>query len=843
MEAPNSSRTILRASYVTAKLTPEERRENDSRPSGAVRKIALLRSLGLTSDLLKKLATESGQESPGHDRKVLDTVQKVVGARSASLIDIGPQIAKVPWSTIHSIVRRASYNDGSSRNVAAAIEEQVGISPVGRLHLEKVEMYPAGIERGELVFTVPMAPGESIAISHKEWTTSNRQYEDIVQDYFESYSERGVTEKTDVSLSTESQSLHTSTMNFGASVSGTYAGVTVTTNLGLASMSTETTSAKRSQQASREVTEKASARARQEHKVSVKIETSSGTEDSTFKNIVNNSQEAVRIDYYRMMRKWKSKLFRYGLRQTYDITIPLPGVRIWAHHRRMHELDDQLQRPFKFVLRPGDIDSLKVAEYEKKYGILLEKAPVETRISTASWVTPEFYASNNTAARVAQLSFEVPDGYFIDTRHNKSRVAAFIFAGWQAQNPLFILFNLGLTEHTNKVPTGGPFEGFSDLGALRGGVGVHTLTFMYGGISTGAFTVSVPCRISDRSRSDWQRRVWEQIRTAAEAEYHTQIAAMQAERDRLYRLLNDKDTLRLRRLEREELIRIILAWLLGPDLRVDSSPEVTDLFKKLEESESFAAGYRPDDKQPEPISAEEWYLGLEQGNLTKFLHQAVEWENLIYFLYPYFWGTADADSDRMLFEHPDPEHERFLRAGYARVVLPIRPGFETDFTSLMELGGIPEHPQHPYMTIATEIQNFAQTNYGGVPPANPERSARPLLFPEQRQTWETIQKAAAAVQAYRDQHGSYPNKLSDLPGGEPVDAWNYPLQYQCPGLGADFDITSYGRDNQKDTTLGVEDLTADIGTNAAASLIATWFDYTPSSGIDIEVDTKVEELA
>ena len=38
----------------------------------------------------------------------------------------------------------------------------------------------------------------------------------------------------------------------------------------------------------------------------------------------------------------------------------------------------------------------------------------------------------------------------------------------------------------------------------------------------------------------------------------------------------------------------------------------------------------------------------------------------------------------MLFEHSDPEHERFLRAGYARIVLTVRPGFEEDFTNLME---------------------------------------------------------------------------------------------------------------------------------------------------------------
>ena len=42
-------------------------------------------------------------------------------------------------------------------------------------------MYPAGVQKGELVFTVPMAPGETVSISHKEWSTSSREFEEIVQ--------------------------------------------------------------------------------------------------------------------------------------------------------------------------------------------------------------------------------------------------------------------------------------------------------------------------------------------------------------------------------------------------------------------------------------------------------------------------------------------------------------------------------------------------------------------------------------------------------------------------------------------------------------------------------------
>ena len=39
-------------------------------------------------------------------------------------------------------------------------------------------------------------------------------------------------------------------------------------------------------------------------------------------------------------------------------------------------------------------------------------------------------------------------------------------------------------------------------------------------------------------------------------------------------------------------------------------------------------------------------------------------------------------------QHPDIMHKTFLKAGAARVVLTIRPGFEKDFVSFVENGGL-----------------------------------------------------------------------------------------------------------------------------------------------------------
>ena len=148
-------------------------------------------------------------------------------------------------------------------------------------------------------------------------------------------------------------------------------------------------------------------------------------------------------------------------------------------------------------------------------------------------------------------------------------------------------------------------------------------------------------------------------------------------------------------------------------------------------------------------------------------------------------------------------------------------------------------PEHPYMPIAQDIANFARTNYAGIPPANPELHARPLLFPEQRATWDIMQKAMEEINIIKAKNGEYPKTLGDLPPALRLDAWGNELKYRMPGLGADYDLFSLGADNKE----GGEGLAADISSAAGASLVATWFDYTPTSGIDIEVDTKPADIA
>jgi type II secretory pathway pseudopilin PulG len=310
-------------------------------------------------------------------------------------------------------------------------------------------------------------------------------------------------------------------------------------------------------------------------------------------------------------------------------------------------------------------------------------------------------------------------------------------------------------------------------------------------------------------------------------------------RDRRQKLLDEIarfDALTLRRMEREEIIRGTLQWLFGPQFQL-SPPAIATIIDSILSNATSAAITAG---ELEKLTAAEWSNVLSFGEFVKFLHQAVEWENVLFLLYPYFWGSSKLAKEKRFFLHHDPLHRDFVRAGFARVVLTIRPGFEQSFTQLLETGAFGTLPNnHPYMTIASEIEAYARTNFPGIPPANSEKNARPQLYPQQRSTWDDMQRVIGLLETFHTNNGKYPQTLAELPGGPFKDFWGKPYLYRMPGTSGEYDLISLGAEGEE----GGNELDADISAAADASLVARWFDYTPTSGIDIQLNSGFAQIA
>jgi hypothetical protein len=78
-----------------------------------------------------------------------------------------------------------------------------------------------------------------------------------------------------------------------------------------------------------------------------------------------------------------------------------------------------------------------------------------------------------------------------------------------------------------------------------------------------------------------------------------------------------------------------------------------------------------------------------EGTFVRFFEQALEWKHITYLFYPYFWGNKKNWVGNMAVKDTDPLFEQFLQAGYARVWVPVRPGFDLVIANYIKCGGEP----------------------------------------------------------------------------------------------------------------------------------------------------------
>jgi hypothetical protein len=591
-------------------------------------------------------------------------------------------------------------------------EESMRVEPIGRLHLERIDMTPVTVVRGELMHSVPLAPGESVSLIHREWSSRTTEFEKVVSEEFEQSTEEGVTENTDLSSATESQSRHSKSLNMEATASASYGIASGSVTIGYGTTSDDETAKKDSRNHAIGVTRKASARTRQEHKVTFTVKQEAGVEDESVRTLVNHSTtEPLRVDYHQLMRKWQVDLYRHGLRLTYDIVVPSPGIDLLAQLDRLRELDLSLGSTFEFPLLPSQVTPGNWQTLAARHGADVEPPPRQTERLFAQ---RNFAAASPEAAPLEYqtFDFEIPADYRV---RRGEFVGFFSFYG----NGLFeVMMDRapGIEEDGDAEVEANQHYG-SGLEHLIGAQGTVAVIMLLHRVRAGHAQAALEVELTPEALAAWQGRAWAALRRAALEQWQARREQAQAERDRLAAEVAKWDALSLRRLEREELMKTVLKWIFGPEFDL-----MAGSVRRLFDTSGDVATV-----EPSRLSEEQWARVMGAGEFIKFLHQAIEWENVLAFPYPYFWDHPKNHYHKRFLHHPDSLYRAFLRAGAARVVLPVRPGFEESFTRLFEAGGFDAalDDDHPYLTIAQEIGNFAATRYTGIPSSEGDAGADP----------------------------------------------------------------------------------------------------------------------
>jgi hypothetical protein len=746
---------------------------------------------------------------------------------------------------------------------AKVFERAFNVTPIGMLNLERIEMTPVGVERGELIATIPLAPLEETAVVHKEWSVTSKEFTSIVTDSLENYSETGVTENTELAQATTSQTSHANQFNVNGTVTGTFGPVTATVSSSFAAQDQNSNSATESRKHAITTTRKASARVKQEHKVTISTTTVTGTSETSTRMLKNESTtDPIRIDYFSILRKWHVGLYRYGLRLTYDLAIPEPGSALRKIYADIANLRSTLG-PFVFNVSHADITAeIRPGEKQPHYLALAERyaaqvaAPPEPTLTVAVTATAP---NTDDAGLFTMPDLLVPDGYWITNLllkyHSESRTGHMY---------KFRVLGSGMAEiNENQGDHGPDLPGGGDLTAdANGRFQLHALG-----------RVSVTCRLednrqtwisltattapTDQKMAQWRADVWNALYNAAQTQYYAQQQDIQSQISSLEDKLNNVDTLTLRREENEEIMKGVLRWLLGPNFHFMPDEVVQQFLAQTPIPVVNPAGNidmlhgtvldaaRGDGLN---VTAAGWYPMFMYEEMVKFINEAIEWENVLYFLYSYFWDVPTSWNFIRQIRHPDSTRQAFLRAGSARVVLTVRKGWEEAWTTFVETGGFSQKllGDHPYLSIAQEIRNYDETNYPGIPPANPGGGPLPdagdsvasessdALATSPTPVTLTVKSSAGFLKGYTAVLDTYDTKV--LVGGASVDAQEKQVITDVP------DATHITVERLEKPHDGSKKPFPVMQAGEKGQLIAEWFEYTPTSGTDIAVTSNLATI-
>lgn len=808
------------------------------------------------------------------------TLRQFEGNSLPSQLPLPAAFDKIPSSQLAAVgnaissVRKEAYEQKSSKNaletaifqnldlgtisnlanVAStsvnAFNANTSVPPIGMLNLERLEMMPAGIEQGELIATIPLAPREKTSVVQKQWSVVSQEFTSIVTDSLENYSETGVTENTELAQATNSQNAHSNQFNVTASASGSCGFVSGSASTSFMSQGKDSTSAADSRKHAVTTTRKASSRVKQAHKVTISTKTESGTSESTTRTLENTSTtEPMRIDYFAMMRKWHVGLYRYGLRMTYDITIPEPAAAMREIYKEMHILKKKLDEGFKFDLDYSQITDGGWPTLASKYGAQISAGPPQpTRFQTLGGQIPNLVADDTGNLIAYTLNFTVDPGYEIDKITLDLELSDF------TQNRRFDLMGVANDLWQTAPPAGTPagppglakqsthaqLTGSNGLPFLQGAQGNQVITGIVGGFGNGVAWFTLYTKRTEESFNTWVSTTWGALFNAAQASFYETQSQRQSRYDDLQAKIKGVDTLTLRREENDEIMKGVLRWILGTNFEFMPSA-VTDLFNLSSNDTKYGVSFTGNSIGPNIPS---WSIVYQYEAMVNFINQAIEWENVVYFLYSYFWDMPSSWDFIRQIEHPDATRQAFLRAGASRVVLTVRKGYETAWTWFAEHGDIvlPTNiPNDPYMPIAQQIHNYDNTNYPGIPPANPDGSGPVDDGAGQVGTTCKVDISPGASPTTPVKIAVADSTGFQVGATAIIDEWDSGVQetQSIIAVGAD-SITVQGLQHEhvaKNPPFPI------VQSSEKGVLIGEWFEYTPSNGTLISVNSKLGAMA
>lgn len=377
--------------------------------------------------------------------------------------------------------------------------------------------------------------------------------------------------------------------------------------------------------------------------------------------------------YQWVNKVYEAQMFNYGLRTLFDFMVPEPAAFLIAAMNQAHGSALSLVKPPDFTLTPAQVSESNYS-YWTKLTQATDIAPPPERYKTKS---ADFKAGGGDGAanynHAGQIAID--DGY----RATFGSVAL-VRNVWDDTASL----DVALGRRTQRM-SGSQWLWTSSLDDEHDSIPFALDTFR---ISQVAVAIEVVCQRTERAMEKWRFDTWGKLATAHKAlmaDYEEKLAALKMQTGIAIQGRNPAANLITIEAELKKNCISIL------------TDQHFDLFNAIDTS--------PGNGLPQI----DVFEATGEGAYVRFFEQAFEWEHMTYVTYPYFWGRKSQWDERIGYDDPDPVFADFLRAGYCRVSVPARPGFEgaidhfLTFGETWNGGPLPAISNPLYLPIADEI--------------------------------------------------------------------------------------------------------------------------------------------
>jgi len=392
--------------------------------------------------------------------------------------------------------------------------------------------------------------------------------------------------------------------------------------------------------------------------------------------------------YQWVNKVYQAQMFNYGIRTLYDFMVPKPAAFLIAALQGAHANALAIEKPMEFTLRPDQINESNYYSWVHEYGATDVLPPPEIFKTKSIDFSKGEGGENTNYFHSAQI--QIDEGYCA------------VYGTVAVMNNIWEdkwVVDVGLGSRVNRF-SGSDWVWSTNLDQERDSLPFVLTTNWVSDIAVG---VEVKCQRTERAMIKWQLETHAKLTEAYNArlsEYEEKLANLEMQAGVAIRGKNPELNLDLLK---DELKKNCISILTEQHFDLfDAITTGSDGLPQIDLNENEA-----------------------EGPYVRFFEQAFEWENMTWVMYPYFWSCKSQWDECIAYEDEDPVFNQFLKAGYCRVVVPVRLSFEGAIDHFMTYGEIwnggplPAISNPLYLPIADEIAERLDRPGDEIPQGDP----------------------------------------------------------------------------------------------------------------------------